>query len=371
MKHKASVFAVGMLAALCAHAQSSVTIYGLISLGVVHTDNVGGGSQNRLVAGPFQLSRIGFKGTEDLGGGNSVFFVLENGFNPDTGGLGQGGRFFGRAAVLGFNSNAYGSIWLGRQNDVATDAMCIYESACTFGGFGTHVGDNDNLFTTFRINNGVTYKSPNWAGVQVAAQYGLSEAKTARDNREYSASAKYEQGDLSLGAAVMNVDKPNSATNQAGAVVGDYGFSSPFSTSRFSGSAVSQQRAEDIGASYKILGDGVITALYTKSRFLYLDNSKVNISNSEVGFSKYITPSMRAGIGYFITKADYDENLSSRSWRELNLGVNYFLSKRTDISAVYIHQNAYGAGNAAYIYSEGKASGTSQNSYGIGLRHRF
>lgn len=366
------LFAAMSLFIAGAHAQSSITMYGLVSAGIVRTNNVNGGSLTTLVNGPNQLSRLGFRGTEDLGGGYSAFFVLENGFNIDTGTFGQGGRAFGRASVVGLDAPRLGSIWLGRQNDVLADALCFYEAGCQFAGFGTHVGDNDNVFTTFRVNNAITYKSPQWNNFQLSLQYGAAESATDnKNNREYSGSLKYVNGDLSIGSAVLNVDRPNSATNQSGAVTLDYGFSSPFSSSRLSGAPVVQQKVKGLGASYRLVGDSLLSVLYTNSKFLYADTSRVSIKNSEISFSKNILPALQVGVGYFVTNAAYSHDLSERSWRQLNTGMIYWLSKRTDVSLMYLFQKAYGDGNKAWIYSQGKASGRTQSSIGIGIRHRF
>ncbi|MFX5578745.1 porin, partial [Acinetobacter baumannii] len=73
-------------------------------------------------------SRIGFRGTEDLGGGLQALFVLESGFAPDTGAMGQGGRLFGRQSYVGLKSG-WGQIMLGRQlnmtyiSQLKTDVM--------------------------------------------------------------------------------------------------------------------------------------------------------------------------------------------------------------------------------------------------------
>ena len=96
------------LAATAAHAQTSVTLYGLIDAGITYTNNVGGSSRVALASGNISGSRFGLRGTEDLGGGLKALFVLENGFNVNNGTLGQGGRMFGRQAYVGLSSNSFG-----------------------------------------------------------------------------------------------------------------------------------------------------------------------------------------------------------------------------------------------------------------------
>src|ERR1700758_387549 len=100
-----------------AHAQSSVTLYGLIdeSFQWVHNANTANDNLYHLASGNLQGSRWGLKGTEDLGGGLKAIFQLENGFDPNTGKLNQGGRLFGRQAYVGLTQDMYGTVTLGRQ----------------------------------------------------------------------------------------------------------------------------------------------------------------------------------------------------------------------------------------------------------------
>ena len=94
-------------------AQSNVTIYGLVDMAIQH-ENDGANTRTALDSGEFAGSRIGFKGSEDLGGGLKVNFQLESGFGADDGKLNQGGRIFGRQAWVGM-SGGFGSVNLGRQ----------------------------------------------------------------------------------------------------------------------------------------------------------------------------------------------------------------------------------------------------------------
>jgi predicted porin len=99
-----------------AQAQSSVTVYGIVDAALAHMTNVdaAGHAVTRVPSLSGSLpSRIGFRGTEDLGDGLAAVFVLENGFTPDTGGLGQGGRLFGRQAWVGLRGK-WGTVQMGR-----------------------------------------------------------------------------------------------------------------------------------------------------------------------------------------------------------------------------------------------------------------
>ncbi|MDR8963595.1 Outer membrane porin protein [Burkholderia multivorans] len=111
-----------------AHAQSSVTLYGVIDAGISyvnHSKNATGGSSKlfKYDDGVAQGSRWGLRGTEDLGGGLKAIFVLENGFNSGNGTLGQGGAIFGRQAYVGLSQSQYGTLTFGRQYSFSTDVL--------------------------------------------------------------------------------------------------------------------------------------------------------------------------------------------------------------------------------------------------------
>src|SRR6266702_8112619 len=78
------------------HAQSSVTLYGILDAGITYVNNTGGSHVVKFDDGISYGNRLGFKGVEDLGGGLKAVFVLESGFHLGNGTLGFGGSEFGR-----------------------------------------------------------------------------------------------------------------------------------------------------------------------------------------------------------------------------------------------------------------------------------
>ena len=100
-----------------AHAQSSVTLYGIIDAGITYFSNVNGHSNFVANDGSIQSNRWGLRGVEDIGGGTRVVFVLENGFNLYSGTMVQSGVLFGRQAWLGIDNPRYGRFTLGKQYD--------------------------------------------------------------------------------------------------------------------------------------------------------------------------------------------------------------------------------------------------------------
>jgi general bacterial porin, GBP family len=150
-----NVFLLPTLAVLSniAHAQSSVTLYGFIDEGFQYTSNVGGHSLYALASGVQQQgSRWGLKGQEDLGGGLSALFLLENGFDLNNGSALPNGQMFGRQAYVGITSDKLGGLTFGRQYDSVVDYVSPLTATGTWGGAAfEHLFDNDNTGESFRI----------------------------------------------------------------------------------------------------------------------------------------------------------------------------------------------------------------------------
>lgn len=133
---KKSLFALAALGwfASAAHAQSSVTLYGVIDGSVEYVNRVAsaaatptqGGSRFGMPSvGGLSASRWGLRGVEDLGGGNKALFVLESGFQWDTGAL-QSAPLFNRQSFLGLQNNDYGKVTFGRQYTSFFDGMANF-----------------------------------------------------------------------------------------------------------------------------------------------------------------------------------------------------------------------------------------------------
>ncbi len=177
---KKSILALAMLgfAAGSAVAQSSVannvTIYGLIDMSVnsMHSDTTA--TAVTLDSGKFLGSRLGFKGSEDLGNGYSVEFKLENGFNGDTGRAGQGERIFGRQSYIGLNGD-FGALKVGRQWIPAYMALAAIDPLEVGMAGDASVFLGANVFDIeYRTSNSVNYTG-SARGVSVVLSYGLGE----------------------------------------------------------------------------------------------------------------------------------------------------------------------------------------------------
>ena len=194
---KKSLLALSILGAFAgvAQAQTNVTMYGVADAGFVRLDN-GTGKISKLDSGVYSGSRLGFKGTEDLGGGLQGLFVLETGINIDAGGF-PGGLAFGRQAYVGLGGN-FGSVKLGRQQTFS------YYAQAAIDPFGIGLaGDSTKFFGgATRLNNTVKFESANLSGLTFGASHSFGEqvpvgATSAESNGANNAvSVQYNNGPI-------------------------------------------------------------------------------------------------------------------------------------------------------------------------------
>ncbi|MBY4865261.1 porin [Burkholderia sp. Bp9017] len=378
-KTTATVACTVVLFAPLAHAQSSVTLYGLIDAGIAYTNNAGGAAQWRMATGTINGSRFGLRGTEDLGGGVKALFVLENGFNANNGGLGQDGKLFGRFAYVGLSGNGYGTLTLGRQYDTLVDFVGpLSATAGDFGDTGfAHPFDNDNLNHSVRINNAVKYTSDTIAGFKVGALYGFSNSTNFAGNRAYSVAASYTNGPLKLAGAYLQMNGTKGSTS-ASAGATDVAEAKSVSQGGWSVGA-DRMRAYGGGIGY-VFGPATVGFVYTRSQY---DNSGSFGSTGQVAFNNFdvnvryaLTPAVSLGAAYVYTDASVS-NPDSRhgtdpKWHQVDLQAVYKLSRRTDVYAEAMYQHASGRGYQAFINTSGGASSTANQIVGtIGMRTRF
>ncbi|MQR00740.1 porin [Glaciimonas soli] len=147
---------LGGMSASVAMAQSTVTIYGLVDTGLVYTTNANAAGQSAVkmptLTGSFP-SRLGFRGTEDLGGGLQAIFTLEAGLAVNNGSMGQGNRLFGRQALVGLK-NEYGTVSLGRQINMTYIATLKSD---VLGPNLFSIGSIDSYLPNARSDNSISY----------------------------------------------------------------------------------------------------------------------------------------------------------------------------------------------------------------------
>lgn len=175
MNKKAYVAALLLAMTQIAGAQTTVTLYGVADIGIEYLThaNANGDSLTRMASGNVSGSRWGMRGSEDLGSGNKAVFVLESGFDPDTGMSGQSGRLFGRQAYVGLQ-NQWGSLTVGRQSNILFDVLINYDPMVVAVRYSSFMMDS-NL--AGRYDNTVKYTGK-FGPVSAMALYSLARGTT-------------------------------------------------------------------------------------------------------------------------------------------------------------------------------------------------
>ena len=368
-----------------AHAQSSVTLYGIVDAGFAYNNNSGGHKLYTTSAGNLQGDRWGLRGTEDLGGGLKALFVLENGFNAFTGRLNQGGDEFGRQAYVGLSSQ-FGTVTLGRQYDSVVDYTGALESGSQWASFyAAHPGDLDNMNNSNRTNNAIKYASANYGGITFGGLYSLGGvAGQFNRNQIFSGGIGYAQGPLTLGAGYLNVKNPNFSFFGNNATSSTTG-SNMTGSQVYSGFATAKtQQVISAGGAYTF-GPATVGATYSNTQFkdlgqtglvaggLQTTSGSAKFHNAEVNFKYQLTPALLLGAAYDYTKG---YSVTSEKIHQGVIGADYFLSKRTDfyVDGIYQHAsgtNSVGAKSTAQINGLSASSTSNQVVAVVGIRHKF
>ncbi|WP_225934295.1 MULTISPECIES: porin [unclassified Cupriavidus] len=385
MKMKLFAAAVAALAAGGAYAQSSVTLYGVVDAGVEYANHQPGvtGSHDvvRLTSGNMSGSRWGLRGVEDLGGGLKGVFVLESGFNVDTGTSGQGGRLFGRQAFVGLQSQ-FGTLSLGRHQTpfydfgLAFDPMAIstnYSITAQDAGFSGRADNSIKYTGTFGgLTGSLLYSTgANTVGTANAFQGVSGEIPgNYHTGREYSASLIYNGGPFSIGAIFdeTNLGAPTAgaATNpnakiQRASVAGTYAFGP---AKVFAGYRYAHALSGAILPGGVTAANGTITNA-TVSNLYWL------------GAGYQLTPALSlTGAAYY---QDF-RNSGADPWSFV-VSTDYAFSKRTDAYFNVSYTKNKDGSNLGVSSGQtgnqgGSGFGTTQGSYNqfgavVGVRHKF
>lgn len=221
---KKTLVALAVLGAFAGSSMAAdVTLYGDVDLGLKYThekvrtftETQEGTDTFEQTSGVNSASKFGLKGTEDLGNGFKVGFKLENGFDADSGTLGQDGRLFGREAALTLYTPA-GSLAFGRMGGVGS-AAGTYDLVY---GIGESFDGGDEFAFGFaasgRYDNMITYQTPQFAGLQLTAQYSFKNDSKADD-------VKDENDKVVIGSSSF-VEGESTADRYASvALTGEYG----------------------------------------------------------------------------------------------------------------------------------------------------
>ena len=217
---KKTLAAVAVLGAFAGSALAAdVQLYGIVDTGLRYMhfdgDSVNAGydatDSFEMKSGMQSGSRFGFMGTEDLGNGLTVGFILENQFDSDTGALKNEDSFFHREASL-FLQGGFGKIAMGRMGSI-NGGVSSWGKYGMMSAFGTS-WDYSAQVGTWAVGGGmwdnmIAYETPDFAGFKVFAQYGMGNSvndasveNESSSDRYYAIGASYGNGPLNLYLAV-------------------------------------------------------------------------------------------------------------------------------------------------------------------------
>jgi len=312
MKKIALVAALAAVAAP-AFAQSSVTLWGRINT-TVESQKVG--SQDRKVVVQNNSSRLGFKGTEELGGGLKASFSLEHGLNSDNGALSGGGtQFWNRASWVQLEG-AFGGVRLGKWFPGSYFATADYVSMHNHDT-GTSA---DNLYgTRFTTNNKVSYFTPNVSGF--TAEAGVAAGEGAGP-RAWDLAVNYDMGPLHAGFGYEKVGNYKQYAVRGLYELGAFTFGGYY------------QREEVTG--FKTRDVGRLAAMYAVGQGEF----HLNVGGS---------------------KAGGDGDFRFGGAKQYTLGYNHNLSKRTKVYGFYTKTD----------YNGSNVQTKDFNSLAVGVRHNF
>jgi len=351
---KTAVVASTVMLATAAHAQSSVTLYGIADAGLIYqskTQSPTGGNGGRLLGftdSGMMPSLFGLKGDEDLGGGLHAEFNLESGIDMANGGFSDSnGNMWGRQAWVGLRGN-FGTVRAGLQySPFFMQTLALDPRSLSQLGSSLVVYANNAIATGIFVSNAVTYTTPVIAGLQGSALFAFGGTPgNFQAGRQYSGSLSYHWQNLGLYASYFN---------------GNAGGTAPVPT-------VMPLEASQIGATYKF---GAVTA---KASFVNFKMAGAGVNNDvyNAGFDYLVLPMVDVNAGvWFQTNRD---DTSSKSVMGA-VGTQYFLSKATALYAQLGVVNNKGTQNLGLDMGGGPTmmfapQGTTVGA-NVGIRHLF
>ncbi|MGV8891803.1 MAG: porin [Burkholderiaceae bacterium] len=302
---KKTLIALAVLGSIAgvAQAQSAVTIYGKLDVSVTKTTG------QATLMDRNHNSRLGFKGSEDLGGGLSAIFQFENRFFADTG-MQKGSQLFQAQSNVGLKGN-FGTVRLGRIYNPVDDIGAAMDP---FGQDGI-AQMQLNALTVTRQDNSLRYDSPDFSGFGVQAIYSLGEKPAglavANQNDGYGVAATYNNGPISVAAGWNR--NTNSNNSDYAAIGGGYTFGPAKITALYEDATIKNFGARDvdqknalIGLAYNI-GAGTINASYGRIK---TELAGSDVTNKKFGLGYTHNLSKRTSLYADIARTDLDVPLN-------------------------------------------------------------
>jgi len=355
MKKHLLASALPVLFAGAAAAQTSISLYGIADAGLVRETGGAAGSVTKISSGIGSVSRLGIRGSEDLGNGWSANFLLEMGTKIDTGEIDSAGSIFNRQAFVGVKSAKLGALTLGRQY---TPYYITVSSVADPFGAG-YAGNIKNLFptggTNTRTSNTVLYVSPVVNGISAEVAWSAGEqASSASAGRQYGGALAFSRGALNVRLAYNNHNNDTDGTKRENGtntvLAANYDF-----------------KAAKVYAAFG-RDKGPNSAPLPNSSNPY---GGVKPTASTDGAEYLVGVAVPAGTGTFLASYIRKDDRSALNQDASQVGVGYLhpLSRRTSLYAAYARiSNKNGAG---YTVGNNGEAGSGNAAYNLGIRHTF
>jgi len=328
-------------------AQSSVTIYGKIDLGLVVDSGSPAGKSVRLSSGVTGGSRLGFKGIEDLGGGYKAGFQIETGFCADSAApvVSNGASvpnfctgsnsFMGRQAH-GDLSGPFGAVSAGRQYSLGFNNLATIDPFAT--GWAPQVNNIVDA-AGVRLNNAVHYTTPDLAGLTASGEIAFGEVTgNWRANRVLGGSVNYASGPAYAGFSFYDLANPNGV----GSARKDYLLGGTYDFGLVKAHALVQK------------SEGDPTGAIRLDTLDLMVGATVPVASGSL-LASYIHHDDRSSL--------------NRDASQLGAGYKYPLSKRTAIYTAYariVNRNG-----ATFKVGNATETGTGNKAFNLGVVHDF
>ena len=401
---KKTLAAVAVLGAFAGSALAAdVQLYGIVDTGLRYThfdaDSAAAGYDATdsfgIQSGNQSGSRFGFKGTEDLGNGLTVGFILENQFNSDDGSLADDDHFFRRESSL-FLQGGFGKVAMGRMGSIngGTSSWAKYGVLSAFGTSWDYSAQAGSWAIGGGMwDNMIAYETPDFAGFKVFAQYGMgtNDAENeSRSDRYYAIGASYANGPLNLYFAVDSINYQTADANGALANARDiddsltitFGGNYDFEVLKLFAGA---QYFDEIKLSKMGCGLGMMDVTEFNSYYRtgngtdadpYVDHN--GFASAFKGWSLGVSASIPAAGGQVLVGAAYldaeaadsvgkDNDKDELSRWIVSAGYDYPLSKRTNVYGVV----TYAQDSLEYTESSYKDQDPTIFAAMVGIRHKF
>lgn len=374
MQKKIIALAVAGLMSGAAFAQSNVEIYGIVDMGYANASSGQTGTKNLVQSGMLSDSRIGFRGTEDLGGGMKANFVLEHGLNADTGAQAVSGTtdatsastkaalasgstdMWARTASVGLSGN-FGAINLGRQYTPIFNVMAASDVSIN----SAIVSDFGNTGATARSSNSVKYTSPSFSGFTAQVMYAAGETlNTAASDAINSETALLEKNTGNqLGLSLAYAAGPLSVG------YGHHETKIVYDTPGAAAADLATTNKEDaLGAAYDFKVVKVFGLFVTDKN----NDGSAKVRTWQLQGAFGVGPGTMV-VSYF----DRDDRVTADAdSRGIGLAYLYPMSKRTTLYAAWGRRSNQDAASTALNKGVAPAAaGYDPKLLGIGVRHTF